>query len=174
MHAEIERMATTDGLTGLLNHRVLQQDLTKELRRSERQSIPLSLLLVDIDHFKKVNDTYGHPVGDLVLRGVARILKEEIRDIDTAARYGGEEFAVVLPGTDSAGAKNFAERLRKTIMAETFSADGRTLKVTASIGIASVPADAKTKEELIERTDQALYHAKHQGRNQCVNWDSMR
>jgi diguanylate cyclase (GGDEF)-like protein len=174
MHAEIERMATTDGLTGLFNHRVLQETLTRELRRSERQSVPLSLLLVDIDHFKKVNDTYGHPVGDLVLRGVARILKGEIRDIDVAARYGGEEFAVILTGTDGAGAKIFAERLRKTIMEETFTADGRTLRVTASIGIAAVPADAKTKEELIERTDQALYQAKHQGRNRTVNWGNVR
>jgi len=174
MHAEIERMATTDGLTGLLNHRKFQDKLTQELKRSERYSTPLSLLLADIDYFKKVNDTYGHPVGDLVLKGVARILKEEIRDIDIAARYGGEEFAVILPGTDSSGAKNIAERLRKAIMAETFSSDGKTLKVTTSIGIATVPSDARMKEELIERTDQALYHAKHHGRNQSVNWGTRR
>ena len=174
MHAEIERMATTDGLTGLFNHRIFQEKLTDELKRSERYSTPLSLLLTDIDKFKQVNDTYGHPVGDLVLRGVALILKQEVRDIDTAARYGGEEFAVILPGTDSAGAKIIAERLRKAIMGETFTADGKTLKVTTSIGIATVPADAKTKEELIERTDQALYHAKHHGRNQSVNWGARR
>lgn len=174
MHAEIERMATTDGLTGLYNHRVFQQKLTEELKRSERHETPLSLLLTDIDFFKKVNDTYGHPVGDLVLRGVSKILLHEIRDIDIAARYGGEEFVVILPGTDSVGAKNIAERLRKAIMAETFSSDNRTLKVTTSIGIATVPADARTKEELIERTDQALYHAKHNGRNQSVNWEMIR
>ena len=175
MHAEIERMATTDGLTGLSNHRVFQQKLTEELKRSERQGTQLSLLLTDIDFFKKVNDTYGHPVGDLVLKGVSKILQNEIREkIDTAARYGGEEFVLILPGTDSIGAKNFAERLRKAIMAETFSSDNRTLKVTTSIGIATVPADARTKEELIEKTDQALYHAKHNGRNKSVNWGMIR
>ena len=174
MHAEIERMATTDGLTGLYNHRVFQQKLTEELKRSERHETPLSLLLTDIDFFKKVNDTYGHPVGDLVLKGVSKVLLHEIRDIDIAARYGGEEFVVILPGTDSAGAKNSAERLRKAIMAETFSSDGRTLKVTTSIGIATVPADARTKEELIEKTDQALYHAKHNGRNRSVTWGMVR
>ncbi len=105
-----------------------------------------------------------------MLKGVAKILKYEVRDVDIAARYGGEEFAVILPGTDSRGAKNFAERLRKAIMTEVFLADGKTLKVTASIGIATAPADARTKENLLERTDQALYHAKHQGRNQSVNW----
>lgn len=174
MHAEIQRMATTDGLTGLNNHRIFQQKLTEELKRSERQKTPVSLLLTDIDFFKKVNDTYGHPVGDLVLKGVSKILLREIRDIDTAARYGGEEFVVILPGTDSIGAKNIAERLRKAIMAETFSSDGRALKVTTSIGIATIPADARTKEELIEKTDQALYHAKHNGRNQCVTWGAIR
>jgi diguanylate cyclase (GGDEF)-like protein len=170
MHEEIEFMATTDGLTGLFNHRILQERLTAELKRSERYATPLSLLLADIDYFKKVNDVYGHPAGDLVLKGMAKILKYEVRDVDIAARYGGEEFAVILPGTDSRGAKNFAERLRKAIMAEVFLADGKTLKVTASIGIATAPADSQTKEDLIEKADQALYHAKHQGRNQSVNW----
>ncbi len=170
MHEEIAHLATRDGLTGLFNHRIFQERLTAELKRSERYATQLSLLLVDIDYFKKVNDVYGHPAGDLVLKSVAKILKYEVRDVDIAARYGGEEFAVILPGTDNSGAKNFAERLRKAIMAEVFLADGKPLKVTASIGIATAPADAQTKEELIERTDQALYHAKRQGRNQSVNW----
>ncbi len=174
MHAEIERMATTDGLTGLLNHRVFQQKLTEELRRSVRNEKPLSLLLTDIDYFKKVNDTYGHPVGDLVLKGVAAILQKEIRDIDIAARYGGEEFVVILPETDGSEARQIAERLRKAIMEEEFAADGSRLKITTSIGIASAPSDAKTKEELIDKTDQALYHAKHNGRNQSVTWGMIR
>jgi diguanylate cyclase (GGDEF)-like protein len=174
LHAEIERLATTDGLTGILNHRVFQQKLSEELKRADRYGTSLSLLLTDIDHFKKVNDDYGHPVGDLVLKGVSKVLREQIREIDIAARYGGEEFAVILPGTDSAGARNIAERLRKAIMAEIFSADGRTLKVTTSIGLATIPGDAKTKEELIERTDQALYHAKHNGRNRSVAWGETR
>ena len=113
-------------------------------------------------------------MGDLVLKGVSKILQHEIRDIDIAARYGGEEFVVILPGTDSISARNIAERLRKEIMAETFTSGGRNLKVTVSIGIATVPAEARTKEELIEKTDQALYHAKHNGRNQSVNWGTIR
>ncbi len=172
LHAEIEKLATTDGLTGLYNHRRFQEDLSEEFKRLHRQSSPVSLILADIDYFKKVNDTYGHPVGDLVLKGVSKIIREEIRDIDMPARYGGEEFAVILPGTDAEGSKIIAERLRKAVMDTTFSADGKPLKVTISIGIASAPVDAKSKEDLLEKTDQALYHAKHNGRNQSVIWRS--
>jgi len=170
LHAAIEKMATTDGLTALCNHRRFQEKLSEELRRLNRFSEPLSLLMTDIDHFKKVNDSYGHPVGDLVLKGVAGIIREEIRDIDVAARYGGEEFAVILPGTDSEGALKTAERLRKTLEDKEFSADGAVLKVTISIGLATSPQDGAGKEELIEKADQALYHAKRNGRNRCVFW----
>jgi two-component system cell cycle response regulator len=170
LHSEIEKMATTDGLTGLLNHRLFQEKLTGEFKRLNRLSGPLSLLLADIDHFKKVNDTYGHPVGDLVLKGVSGVIRETIRDIDIPARYGGEEFAVILPGTDAVGAQKIAERLRRAVMAKTFTADGKTLKVTVSIGIATSPEDAESKEGLIEKADQALYHAKHGGRNMAVVW----
>ena len=174
LHTEIEKLATTDGLTGLYNHRRFQEILLEEFKRLNRHSSPVSLLLTDIDYFKKVNDTYGHPVGDLVLKGVSKIIREEIRDMDVPARYGGEEFAVILPGTDAEGGKNIAERLRKAVMEKTFSSDGKSLKVTISIGIATAPVDAKSREELIEKTDQALYHAKHNGRNQSVIWRSTR
>jgi len=174
LHAEIEKLATTDGLTGLFNHRTFQEKLSEELKRLNRFSAPLSLILTDIDFFKKVNDTHGHPVGDLVLRGVSRLIRETIRDIDIPARYGGEEFAAILPGTDSEGALKIAERIRKAVMNTPFSSDSTTFKVTLSIGIATSPPDAKTKEELIEKTDQALYHAKHHGRNQCIPWGSIR
>jgi diguanylate cyclase (GGDEF)-like protein len=174
LHTEIEKLATTDGLTGLYNHRRFQEILLEEFKRLNRHSAPVSLLLTDIDYFKKVNDTYGHPVGDLVLKGVSKIIREEIRDMDVPARYGGEEFAVILPGTDAEGGKNIAERLRKAVMEKTFSSDGKSLKVTISIGIATAPVDAKSREELIEKTDQALYHAKHNGRNQSVIWRSTR
>ncbi|MDH4232753.1 MAG: sensor domain-containing diguanylate cyclase, partial [Nitrospirota bacterium] len=174
LHAEIEKLATTDGLTGLFNHRRFQEKLSDEFKRLNRYASPVSLILTDIDYFKKVNDTYGHPAGDLVLKGVSKIIREQIRDMDVPARYGGEEFAVILPGTEAEGAKNIAERLRTAVMDTTFSADGKSLKVTISIGIATAPVDAKNKEELIERTDKALYHAKHNGRNQSVIWRSMR
>jgi len=173
LHAEIEKLATTDGLTGLYNHRRFQENLTEEFKRLNRQSSPVSLILTDIDYFKKVNDNYGHPAGDIVLKGVSKIIREQIRDVDVPARYGGEEFAVILPGTDAEGAKNIAERLRKKVMDATFSADGKSLKITISIGIATAPVDAKGKEELIEKTDKALYHAKHNGRNQSVIWNSI-
>lgn len=173
LHAEIEQMAITDGLTGLYNHRAFQEKLADELKRQKRSLESNALLLMDIDFFKKVNDTYGHPAGDLVLKGVAKIIRGTIRDIDIPARYGGEEFAVVLPQTDGKGAKNFAERLRKTVMHTSFSADGAALRVTLSIGIATSPADAKGKEELIEKSDQALYYVKHNGRNQTALWSDI-
>lgn len=173
LHAEIEKLATTDGLTGLYNHRRFQENLTEEFKRLNRNSFPFSLMLTDIDYFKKVNDNYGHPVGDIVLKGVSKIIREEIRDVDVPARYGGEEFAIILPGTNAEGAKNIAERLRKAVMDTTFSADGKPLKITISIGIATAPLHAKGKEELIEKTDKALYHAKHNGRNQSVIWKNI-
>lgn len=173
LHAKIERLATTDGLTGLFNHRIFQEKLTGELKRQTRISGPLSLMLTDIDFFKKVNDTYGHPVGDIVLKGVSTVIRESLRDIDIPARYGGEEFAVILPGTDGPGARIIAERLREAVQGKTFGADEKSFTVSISIGIAVSPADAMRKEELIEKADQALYHAKHNGRNQSVLWSSI-
>ena len=169
-HAEIERMAITDGLTGLFNHRNFQEKLTAEFRRLERFSAPLSLLLIDIDFFKKINDTYGHPAGDEVLREVARIIRETIRNVDIPARYGGEEFAALLPGTNHEGALKMAERLRETIAGKRFCIEGKELRMSVSIGAATSPHDAGTKEELVEKADKALYCAKRDGRNRCVPW----
>lgn len=173
-HAEIERMAITDGLTGLFNHRNFQERLTNEVNRMRRIPDPLSLLLIDIDFFKKINDTWGHPAGDEVLRGVAGIIRETIRSVDVAARYGGEEFAALLPGTGHEGAQKMAERLRHAIAAKGFIIDGKELGVTVSIGTATAPHDTGNRDELIEKTDQALYHAKRSGRNRCVAWREIR
>ncbi|MCX5716816.1 MAG: sensor domain-containing diguanylate cyclase [Nitrospirae bacterium] len=174
LHAEIEKLATTDGLTGLFNHRVFQEKLSEELKKLSRYSEPSSLLLADIDFFKKINDTYGHPAGDFVLKEVSKIIREAIRDIDIPARYGGEEFAAILPRTDSKGAMNIAERLRKAVMSASFSSDASSLRVTLSIGIATTPSDAKSEEELIEKADHALYYAKHNGRNRSVLWSEIK
>lgn len=169
-HAEIERLAITDGLTGLFNHRHFQERLSQEFSRLERFSEPLSILILDLDYFKEINDTYGHPVGDSVLKGVADVIKRTIRNIDIPARYGGEEFAVILLGTGAHGALNMAERLRKAVMNRTFSAENKTFKVTISIGISTCPNDGKRKEELIEKADKALYQAKKSGRNCSMPW----
>jgi diguanylate cyclase (GGDEF)-like protein len=167
MYEVLEEQATTDGLTGLVNHRTFQERFAAMLGRAERHEFPVSLLLTDIDHFKKVNDTYGHPTGDEVLRRVAAILKASARKIDIVARYGGEEFACVLEATDRAGARQLAERIRQEVEQQTFPSSKGSFKATLSIGIACTE-DARDKTEIIARADQSLYAAKHGGRNRTV------
>ena len=164
----MERMATTDGLTGLLNHRTFQQRFDEVLAQARRYGRKVSVLLTDVDHFKSVNDTYGHPTGDLVLKGVARVLKEKARDTDIVARYGGEEFAIVMPETDGKGAHVIAERIREAIMAEVFQSEQGPLKVTLSVGVATYPDSHQDKQGLFDLADQCLYFAKRNGRNQSV------
>jgi diguanylate cyclase (GGDEF)-like protein len=169
-----ERMATTDGLTGLLNHRTFQARLDEQLLLAQRYGRTLSVILCDIDHFKSVNDTYGHPVGDQVLRGVSAVIAKEARTTDLVARYGGEEFAVVMPETDTAGALVIAERIRQRI-GELVTGTGQgPLQVTMSLGVATYPADGQLKAELVERADGCLYHAKRHGRNRSVTAASLR
>ena len=165
-----EELATTDGLTGLCNHRVFQDKLGEELERLDRHPGPLSIILGDIDHFKDVNDTYGHPVGDTVLRGIARLIADSARKIDFAARYGGEEFVLVLPETIGKGARTIAERLRKTVKRRPFPVGDAELHVTISLGIATYPDDARDKADLIACADAALYEAKRSGRNRVVHY----
>jgi len=166
MYLKMQEMAITDGLTGLLNHRAFQELMNEELKRMGRSPMPLSLLMADIDFFKKINDLYSHPVGDVVLKRIAQVLNKSIRDIDVASRYGGEEMAVVLRNTDKKGALKMAERIRKAVSDETFqSASGEEFSVTVSVGVANIPEDAKRKQELIDRADSALYLAKRKGRN---------
>lgn len=168
LYAQMETMATTDGLTGLLNHRTFQARFDEALASARRYSRKCALILTDVDHFKSVNDTYGHPMGDAVLKGVARILKEKARDTDLVARYGGEEFAIVMPETDAKGAQVIAERIREAVMAEIFPTDQGPLKITLSLGIATFPDSGTEKQVLIDLADQCLYHAKRNGRNQSV------
>ena len=166
LHQKIRDMARTDGLTGLLNHRTFMEKLNEEYKRLDRDPRPFSILLMDIDNFKHVNDKYGHPVGDVAIKTVSKVLKETARGSDFVARYGGEEFAVGMVQTDSKGAEQMGERIRnlleKTLV--TRVSDG-ALRVTVSIGVSSFPSDTKNMSDLVTMADDALYHAKRSGRN---------
>jgi diguanylate cyclase (GGDEF)-like protein len=165
LHRIVERQALLDGLTGLANRRQCEEALTAELHRAERLGGPVTVVLADLDSFKGVNDRYGHPAGDAVLREFAGVLRETVREIDTAGRWGGEEFFVLLPGTTSEGGAKLAERLRETLEARPILApDGTALRVTASFGVASAPP-ATSEEELVAAADAALYEAKRTGKN---------
>ncbi len=167
---QLERLATTDGLTGLHNHRRFKEMLDEEVAASLRYDRSLSMILTDIDHFKAVNDTYGHPMGDDVLRRVARVLGELAREADRVCRYGGEEFSVILPETDAEGARQLAERFREQIKAQSFTCGGKQFGITLSLGICTLPDHARHRQELIDRSDQALYQAKHGGRDRTVHY----
>ncbi|MDV3237855.1 MAG: diguanylate cyclase [Gammaproteobacteria bacterium] len=162
-------LAIQDQLTGLLNVRELYRRLELELARAGRHGHPLAVLMVDADFFKSINDRFGHPAGDLVLRELAYRLRGSLRPSDVAARYGGEEFVVMLPETDATGAMAMCERLRAQVAETPFeiSADNRQM-LTVSIGIAVYPRDAGAADALIAAADKALYAAKHQGRNRCT------
>ncbi len=171
----LDNLANVDGLTNVFNHRCFQNVLDQEIDRAVRNGSTLSLLIIDIDHFKQFNDTYGHQTGDLILREFARTLKNNLRSYDTLARYGGEEFAVILPSATREAALNVAEKLRKTIAETIFEKIGNTseYRLTVSIGVCSeIPSGAEgfSKNEFISRADQALYAAKKQGRNAAVSW----
>jgi diguanylate cyclase (GGDEF)-like protein len=170
LHETVERQAVTDELTGLFNRRRFQEAMATEVERSKRFGQPVGLVLLDLDDFKTVNDTYGHQQGDLVLREVARVLRETSREIDEPARYGGEELAVVLPGTDLEGAYNLAERVRAGIeglVLPLLDGDG-SLRVTASFGVATLPGSADDMRGLVAAADEALYRAKRAGKNRTV------
>ncbi len=162
--ARLHELAVTDGLTQVANHRHFQDRLREEFRRAQRYDDPLALILVDLDHFKNVNDNFGHQIGDEVLKATAACVKAAVRETDFVARYGGEEFAVVLPKTHLAGALTVAER----IVAEMarIKAGPAGLRVTASFGVSGFPGrSVNTSEQLIRTADEALYRAKREGRN---------
>ena len=162
---KIYRMATTDALTGLFSREYFRQQLIDTFYRSERYQRPFSLIMADLDDFKVINDTYGHPTGDIVLEGAGSIIADIIRHEDCAARYGGEEFMILLPETPPAKARFPAERLRRSLEGFRFQAEGKRFSVTVSVGIAGFPENASTMDELLEKVDQALYEAKRAGKN---------
>ena len=166
-YARVQELATIDGLTELYNRRAFNQRLTEAGARQTRSDNPLALVLMDIDHFKVINDTHGHPVGDVVLSKLGATIRDMLRRTDTAARYGGEEFALILEDTNTHGALVLAERLRKETESLSFSgAEGQTFQITISLGIAAIPTDADDVGLLVEMADNALYEAKRSGRNQ--------
>lgn len=163
----LEHLATTDHLTNLLNRRAFLDAMEKEMRRSHRYRQPLTLLMLDVDHFKRINDAYGHPSGDEVLRQIAATTRRLLRDEDLTGRLGGEEFAIALVQAPLAAAVLVAERLRKTISELVIDFEGRKISVTVSIGVAEFGADADNLSRLVTVADERLYAAKHAGRN-CV------
>ncbi len=171
-NASLFRQATTDRMTGLFSHHFFEKTLDEELERARRYNSTFSLVMFDIDHFKKFNDAYGHLQGDRIIREIAKLLCKSIRQVDFPARYGGEEFAVILPAVDVKGALVVAERLRKRV--ETFgfpSADdgGATLHVTISVGVTEFDAEsAYAPSEVIREADRALYQSKEKGRNRVT------
>ncbi len=165
----LQELAVTDPLTGLCNRRALFDLLRREIDREQRHPHGLAVILFDLDHFKEVNDRYGHAAGDLVLRHVAEVAGREVRGTDTLARYGGEEFVLVAPETDEADALLLAERMRSVLRSAHVAVDGQDLRVTASFGVAMLRPDDRQPEQLLRRADQALYAAKAAGRDRVVS-----
>jgi diguanylate cyclase (GGDEF)-like protein len=169
LHRIVEHQALVDELTGLANRRRGDESLDAELARTGRLGGPVGLILADLDNFKLVNDSYGHPTGDAVLRQFAEVLRDNVREIDVAVRWGGEEFAVILPGTDSEGAAELAERIRIALAERTIvSSDGEPIRVTASFGVAS-SSRGMIAETLVEAADEALYRAKRSGKDRVCS-----
>ncbi len=164
-NSELDRLGRTDGLTGLLNRRAWEEQLLGEFKRNARSLQPVSLVMFDIDHFKRVNDTYGHQAGDEVIRLVSKLLLESKREIDIGGRYGGEEFCVILPETDQQGARHFAERLRKSVEQQVIDYEGQKIHCTISLGIAQIDEQTGGHLAWLEQADKALYHSKESGRN---------
>ena len=167
-HEEIYRMTIIDGLTQVHVKRYLLESLDKELMRARRHVRDLSFLMLDIDHFKKINDLHGHLAGDYVLKDVARLIQQRIRRDEVLARYGGEEFAIILPETNLEGAHALAEGLRERIEQSRFIFQGEVIRVTMSIGGAILLESDRTSMDLIKRADEKLYEAKHAGRNRVL------
>lgn len=169
-NARLEALATTDELTGLFNRRYFEQLLVVEHQRTQRYKTPLSVVLIDVDHFKDVNGTYGHQMGDQVLRNLGSLLKAAVRTTDRAARYGGEEMCILLPHTPLSGAVELAERLRLLVQDAAHTLGGQTIRKTISLGVSCDEGGVENSQQLVKRADEALYAAKHGGRNRVVSW----
>jgi diguanylate cyclase (GGDEF)-like protein len=170
---ELEALTRTDALTGALNRRAFDEALRQEALRAQRYDLPLSVLMIDVDHFKSVNDTHGHPGGDEVLRNVAARVKAELRLTDELYRYGGEEFAVILPHTSAEGALEVGERLVRAVAGAPVRLGDTGLRVTVSAGVASMHGDAAAAAQLVWDADRALYAAKRSGRNRACDATSV-
>jgi len=167
---QVEALAVTDALTGLFVRNYFMERARDEIARCQRLNMPSTVLMIDLDRFKEKNDTYGHLVGDVVLRDVARLLQRNLREIDLIARYGGEEFILLLTESSAEQAEPIAQRLKQLVEAHPIRAYDELLTQTISMGMASFPNDGRTLDELVEHADQALYAAKRSGRNQVVRW----
>jgi len=170
LYENVERLSITDGLTEVYLRRYFTDRLSEEVERAKRHNLKFAILMLDLDHFKKCNDTYGHMVGDVVLKETASTIKENVREIDLVARYGGEEFSILLPDTDKENALQVAERIRKAIESKTIVAYDEALKETISIGISIYPIDSQKIVDLINKADKALYRSKQNGRNRVTTF----
>lgn len=172
---ELEQLSISDGLTGLFNHRHLQELVHEEFERARRTGEPLSVVMLDLDHFKRVNDLYGHQAGDRVLQELAEILRHTAREIDKLGRYGGEEFLAILPDTDPVAAEIFAERVRDHVARHPFTVGrGEPLRLTVSCGMATYPQPGVYNPKmLVQRADQAMYAAKAAGRNRIARYNQL-
>lgn len=173
LHQELQEQAIRDPLTGLHNRRYLNETLERELSRSERENLPVSLLMIDIDHFKAINDTYGHHIGDIFLERIAGLLKSNSRTSDIICRFGGEEFILVMPGAGESAARNHAEKIRQKCAEISVPHENMQLTITISVGAAVFPVHTKKAEELIVKADKALYRSKNNGRNRVTIYKSL-
>lgn len=164
-HEEVFRLSTTDGLTQLYNRRYFMEQVAREEARARRYGRPLSLVILDVDHFKEINDRHGHVGGDHVLRQLATLLRANLRQEDLLGRYGGEEFAILLPETDAEGGRSMAEKIRNLVESARFQFEEESIAVTVSAGISSTAPDTQDHEDLLRSADEKLYEAKRAGRN---------
>ena len=170
LHQEVEKTAITDGLTEMYTRSHTFNRFEEEINRAKLKKIQTSFLMIDVDHFKELNDHHGHLTGDKILRKIAKIIKKNIREIDIGGRYGGEEFCIILPDTDSEGAQYAAERIRHAAEETEIRAYDANVNITVSIGVATYPKDGQSVSEIVDKADWALYRAKKQGRNRTCTF----